>query len=211
VLAGCRIAHQRLLDTLQGLSDDQARAPSRLPGWSVGHVLTHIARNADSHIRQLHAAQRREATERYPGGREQRAGEIEAGAGRPAAVLVADVRDTCAALEVVWDALDDDAWAFDGGTSMGGVAEPVAGLPWKRWRETEVHHADLGLAFGFGDWSPGYVRRELRLAEMAYRAVQPMGLTSLPPDVLSRPPAERLAWLMGRLELPDLPTPPQWF
>ena len=29
------------------LSDSQAREPSLLPGWSRGHLLTHLARNAD--------------------------------------------------------------------------------------------------------------------------------------------------------------------
>ncbi len=41
-------ATARLRQTAAGLSDDQAREPSLLPGWSRGHVLTHIARNADS-------------------------------------------------------------------------------------------------------------------------------------------------------------------
>jgi maleylpyruvate isomerase len=41
-------ATQRLQDTVAGLTDQQAREPSLLPGWSRGHVLTHLARNADS-------------------------------------------------------------------------------------------------------------------------------------------------------------------
>ena len=40
-------ATDRVLVTATALSDDQAREPSLLPGWSRGHVLTHIARNAD--------------------------------------------------------------------------------------------------------------------------------------------------------------------
>src|ERR1700733_9187275 len=35
-------ATQRLHDTATALSDEQVRAPSVLPGWSRGHVLTHI-------------------------------------------------------------------------------------------------------------------------------------------------------------------------
>ena len=34
-----------------------------------------------------------------------------------------------------------------------------------------------------------------------------MGLTPLPEVVLHRPPHERLAWLMGRTEIPGLPSP----
>ena len=40
-------ATTRLLATATAISDTQAREPSLLPGWSRGHVLTHIARNAD--------------------------------------------------------------------------------------------------------------------------------------------------------------------
>ena len=36
-----------LLGDIQDLSETSARAPSRLPGWSRGHVLTHLARNAE--------------------------------------------------------------------------------------------------------------------------------------------------------------------
>lgn len=39
-----------------GLCDAAVRAPSRSPGWTVGHVLTHVARNADSHVRRTEAA-----------------------------------------------------------------------------------------------------------------------------------------------------------
>jgi maleylpyruvate isomerase len=42
-------ASQRALEsTLETLTDQQAREPSRLPGWSRGHVVTHLARNADA-------------------------------------------------------------------------------------------------------------------------------------------------------------------
>ncbi len=40
-------ATDRLLATAEGLTGGQAREPSPLPGWSRGHVRTHIARNAD--------------------------------------------------------------------------------------------------------------------------------------------------------------------
>jgi hypothetical protein len=33
--------------TAAAMTDDQARERSLLPGWSRGHVLTHLARNAD--------------------------------------------------------------------------------------------------------------------------------------------------------------------
>ena len=50
---GCAGAHQRLLAGLEDLTDDQARRDSLLPGWTVGHVLTHLARNAEAFTRLL--------------------------------------------------------------------------------------------------------------------------------------------------------------
>ena len=53
---------------------------------------------------------------------------------------------------------------------------------------------------------PGdYVRRDLRLMEMLWRARKPMGLTPLPDTALRLPPPTRLAWMMGRVEVPELP------
>jgi len=57
-IAPVRDSHARLRATLAGLTDADARGPSLLPGWSVGHVLTHLARNADSLVRMLKAAAR---------------------------------------------------------------------------------------------------------------------------------------------------------
>ena len=53
-------ANERFLDAIEGLTDDQVLRPSLLPGWTVGHVLTHVARNADSHVRRAEAASRRD-------------------------------------------------------------------------------------------------------------------------------------------------------
>ena len=86
-----RTSHVRLAGTLARLDDASARRPSLLPGWTVGHVLTHLARNADSHVRLVQAALRGEVGDQYPGGNPQREADIEAGAGRPAAELVEDV------------------------------------------------------------------------------------------------------------------------
>ena len=56
-----------------------------------------------------------------------------------------------------------------------------ADLPFRRWREVEVHHADLGSPASRENWPADYVRPELRRMEMQWDARQPMGLTGLPP------------------------------
>lgn len=66
-VAGCTAAHRRLEATVASVDDATARRPSLLPGWTVGHVLTHVARNAESHVRMLEAALAGQAVEQYPG------------------------------------------------------------------------------------------------------------------------------------------------
>jgi len=201
-VTGCAAAHQRLLATLQELTDEQARRQSLLPDWTVGHVLTHLARNADGNVRMLEAADRGEAAAQYEGGMESRAADIEAGAGRPAAELVADVRATIYRLEQQWAAMTAAGWEGEGLSVLGRV--PIAEVPWRRWREVEVHHADLGLGFTSDEWSPEYVRVELQRMTMLWASRRPMGMTELPPAALAAAPHERLAWLLGRASIDGL-------
>ena len=163
---------RRILLTVGDLTDEQAAARSRLPGWTRAEVLTHLARNADSQRHVLEAAVRGEPAERYPGGPQQRTGDIEAGAGRPAAALVDDVRRTIWQLEGAWPAVPAEGWELVG-TSLGRP-EPVAELPFFRWREVEVHHVDLGLGYAPSEWPVGFVTRGLddALREMPGRATQ---------------------------------------
>ncbi|MEO5900630.1 MAG: maleylpyruvate isomerase N-terminal domain-containing protein, partial [Ilumatobacteraceae bacterium] len=150
-LQGVRTAQAVLIERLTGLTDAQARQPSLLPDWSVGHVLTHIARNADGFRGMVEAAGRGESAPMYPGGMAQRNGDIDAGAGRSATELVADVTTSDAALESAWDALDDDAWQRGAGVAVTGPI-PMRDVPGRRWREVAVHHADLGLGYAWSDW-----------------------------------------------------------
>ena len=144
LVEGCVAAHTALMADLVDLSDAVARGPSRLPGWSVGHVLTHIARNADSVVWRLEGAALGQLRDQYPGGLEQRTGEIEAGAARPAAELVLDVRRSAGAVEQVMADLPAPAWDAPSRTSRG-VVESSRDAVLSRWREVVVHHGDLGL------------------------------------------------------------------
>ena len=84
-------ATRRLLRTTAAITDEQARAPSHLPGWTRGHVLTHLARNADGLCNLLVWARTGVATPQYASYEDRDAG-IAAGAGRPAARLYAGYR-----------------------------------------------------------------------------------------------------------------------
>jgi maleylpyruvate isomerase len=184
---GCVAAQAALLHSVSGLDDETARGPSLLPGWSVGHVLTHLARNADSVVWRLEGAALGEVRDQYPGGLAQRSDDIEAGSGRPAAELVADVAQTSAAVDRVMSELPTAAWDAPSRTSRG-VVESSRDAVLSRWREVVVHHGDLGL----GDvplppelvaaWLP---RELLRLGERTE-------------------PAALLAWVIGRGPAPEL-------
>jgi maleylpyruvate isomerase len=143
-VAGCVAAQSALNASLVGLDDDTARSASTLPGWTVGHVLTHVARNAESVVWRLDGAAQGELRDQYPGGLTQRAADIEAGAGRPAAELVADVARTSAAVERAMAELPAAAWDAPSRTSRG-VVESSREAVLSRWREVVVHHGDLGL------------------------------------------------------------------
>src|SRR6185437_8551533 len=86
-------ATSRLLDTARTLSDADVLAPSGLPGWSRGHVLSHIARNADSLVNLLSWAATGVEIPQYPS-REVRDADIEAGASRPIAEHLRDLEDS---------------------------------------------------------------------------------------------------------------------
>ena len=186
-VAGCTAAQASLDATLVGLDDETARRPSRLADWTVGHVLTHIARNADSVVWRLEGAARGELRDQYPGGLEQRRTDIEAGAGRPAGALSADVRQSSAAVERAIAQLPDVAWDAPSRTSRG-VVESSRDALLSRWREVVVHHGDLGL--GPVPLPPelvdAWLPRELpRLAERT-------------------DPARLLSWIIGRADPPIL-------
>jgi maleylpyruvate isomerase len=193
------VAH---LEAMAGGPGAEAGAPSLLPGWTRGHVLTHIARNAESLQRLLEGAELGLSVYQYPGGSQQRDNDIAAGAGRPWDEMVDDVRLTAATFEAAcrrhtrWD-----------GAGVGGRGQPapVADVPFRRWREVLVHHTDLGDdAYTPEQWPPEYVREELERQTMTWNARTPMGTAGLPSEALAVPELTRLLWLMGRRDIEGL-------
>jgi maleylpyruvate isomerase len=128
---------------VEGLTDADARAASRLPGWSRGHVLTHLARNADGQRRMVEGALRDAVLDQYPGGDEQRAADIEAGAHRPAAALVTDLHESQRALVHAWSLVPHDAW--NRLTRARAGVRPLRDGVLSRWRELMVHGVDLEM------------------------------------------------------------------
>lgn len=204
-VAGCAAAHQKLLSSLENLTDEQCRQDSRLPNWSRGHVLTHLARNADSHAHLLQCAGLGEIGTQYESV-EKRNSDIESGSARTASELVKDLRSSIYALEAAWASANEKAWSGEG-RNLGGRVIEMSSIVFLRWREVEIHHADLNLGFSYDDLTPLYVRLELDQQIMLWRSRKPMGMTDLPEIAKKLSSSQRLAWLMGRVEVAGLAKP----
>ncbi|MEN3124165.1 MULTISPECIES: maleylpyruvate isomerase N-terminal domain-containing protein [Janibacter] len=181
----CLAAEERLEATAAALDDEDVRAPSLLPGWSVGHVLTHLARNADGHARRVRGALDGTGLAKYAGGEEQRAGEIEDGSGRPAAEILADLRSSQEALRDAFVEAQTQGWPY--GYLTGGEGYPVTACPAHRLREVEMHHVDLGLSYTAADWPQEYVAWDLGVL-----------LATLPERLDGEDRQMLMAWVAGR-------------
>jgi len=221
-----------LLESAAGVSDQQAREPSLLPGWSRGHLLTHVARNADSLRNLLVWARTGVETPQYrhPG---ERSEGIAAGAGRSSAELLADLKGSAAALDGEAARLPDTAWAAQVGGAPGNT-HPAWYTLWRRLMEVELHHVDLSAGYTVADWpepfatycltkvaddftGPGSPAILLRSSD-APVVVQIGPTVEQPAHTATGPVRVLLAWLTGRgqgegltLQPPGpLPALPAW-
>jgi maleylpyruvate isomerase len=153
-------ATSRLLATVDAMREEQLAEPSLLPGWTRGHVLAHLARNADGLTNLLTGARTGVPTPMYPSP-EAREHDIEAGAKRSLAEHAADLRASAARFDAAVAAMPVAAWAVEVPHRLG--AFPASGVPARRVQEVEYHHVDLGLADAYAprDWPAAFVDAEL--------------------------------------------------
>ncbi|MEV0587679.1 maleylpyruvate isomerase family mycothiol-dependent enzyme [Nonomuraea sp. NPDC050310] len=197
----------RLLDTAARLTDADLAAASPLPGWTRGHVVTHLSRNADSLVRLLTWARTGVRTPQYPSVAARNA-DIEAGAVRQAERQLPDLRDSAARLAGEIAALPAEAWS----RPVAEPSHPAWYVVVRRLREAYVHHVDLDFGYGPADWPEVFLTRELHdiravwpVAESTISGVRfldgaaPAAWTGLGegPVVQGRRHAI-LAWLIGR-------------
>lgn len=152
LLSNAEAAAAELRGRAGSLADADVRAPSRLPGWSRGHVLAHVAGVADAMARQLEYAARGETVELYDGGADGRNRAIEEGAVRSAdrqrQVLDAALDRALSAFGNLGDEDWDAPIAYRGGVVRdGGLA---------LWRELVIHATDLGTGAEADSWSPQF-------------------------------------------------------
>ncbi|MFD9121557.1 maleylpyruvate isomerase family mycothiol-dependent enzyme [Streptomyces bottropensis] len=136
----------RLRQAVDALPEGSVTEPSALPGWTRGHLLTHLARNADALVNLLTWAGTGIRTPMYTSP-DQRVTDIEAGAGRPLAEQRADLRESAARFRKAAEALSADAWAATVVSGQGREI-PASEVPWLRAREVWIHLVDLHVGVG---------------------------------------------------------------
>ncbi|HEY3506629.1 MAG TPA: maleylpyruvate isomerase family mycothiol-dependent enzyme [Actinocatenispora sp.] len=221
LLAG---ATERLLASVRSMDDAQVATPSTLPGWSRGHVLTHLSRHADALANLAHTAVTGEPRVMYASP-EARSADIEAGAGRGHADQLADLTAATDRLAALIAAVPAARWAADVAYRQG--PGPAANIPWNRLAEVEIHHVDLGLGYSPDDWDPAFGTGLLDMLapDFAARATPATvraadtGATYRLGDgpTVTGTSARLAAWLVGRPAaglavdpIGPLPVPPRW-
>ena len=140
-------ATQRLLGTARIITDPELRVPSLLPGWTRGHVLAHVARNADGMRNVLVGVRAGQDRPAYASAGEREAA-IEQDAGTRATEHAADLADSAMALRTVARQLPDKGWQVPVRMLEEGDVFPAAELLTRRLVEVELHHCDLGAGYG---------------------------------------------------------------
>jgi maleylpyruvate isomerase len=191
-------AHDLLLSSLHDLTDEQCRQPSRLPDWTRGHVLTHLARNAEALNRLATGLVSGVPGVMYPDGPAGRNADIEAGSARPAVALIAHIAVASAVLDITISQVTLASWQT--GTIRGVTTEfPASQLLFMRRREVCAHLVDADVGVSFADLPADYLQAE---AEWGRQRVVEAGAEAAL-DALS--PAAAAAWVLGRETPPGLP------
>jgi maleylpyruvate isomerase len=207
-LSAVAAATDRLLMTVDSMTEPELREPSLLPGWTRAHVLTHVARNADGLCVLVENARSGSEEPMYPGGPAGRDAAIDAGAARGLGDLRLDLTDSAERFLEAFADFPPDASKREvrlrSGTAYGWE------IPLLRLREVEIHHVDLGLAYRPDDWSDEFARRTLDQVAPTFLTDRDCPVARLTASdgsswetgrsgpVLTGSPQHLLAWLLGR-------------
>ena len=216
---------QSLLRTVSAMTDEEVSGQSLLPGWTRGHVLTHLARNADAMVNLATWAGTGVETPMYPS-REHRSADIEAGSTRSARDLLDDVTASAQRLLAAFDALDRASWKRVVEFGSASRKAPASRIPVVRRVEVEVHHVDLDLGYTLAHLPEDFVEQMIaeRVDELSQRGdITGFVLTANDDEgrwtvkdggaEITGTPPSLLGWLIGRTDgiglhsdvrLPDL-------
>ncbi|GAA1128750.1 hypothetical protein GCM10009630_28230 [Kribbella jejuensis] len=147
-----RAIADQLLALTAGLDEDTARGDSVLPGWTRGHVITHLANFSEAMTRQVEEALQGRLIEVYDGGRPARDAAIESGAHRPAADLKTHLTQAVTTLMTSWEKVGPTDWPLP---ILHRNSNLAAGLQ-ATWRELTIHTSDLNLGINPATWSEDF-------------------------------------------------------
>ncbi|MBC6449957.1 maleylpyruvate isomerase family mycothiol-dependent enzyme [Actinokineospora sp. HBU206404] len=223
-LAAVREATAVLTGVVERFAETDFTRPSLLPGWTRGHVVTHLARNADALVNLLTWARTGIEHAAYPS-RADRDADIADGASRLGQIQREDLIAACDRFMVEATRLGHEDWAARVQHPSG---DPIvaARIPQMRLFEVWTHLVDLDADVGFDAVPNGHLDLVLDRALLPHlnrTDGHPLRLTvSLPdgserswelaiaPDggsEVSGPAAAALTWLTGRGKPADLVGP----
>ncbi|MDJ0345424.1 maleylpyruvate isomerase family mycothiol-dependent enzyme [Streptomyces sp. H10-C2] len=220
--AAVHTATERLIEAVAALTASAVAEPSLLPGWTRGHVLTHLARNADSLVNLLTWARTGEEIPQYAS-TEIRDKDIEDGANRPLSEHLDDLRISADRFAMAVQVTPSRAWASQVRMRSGKVIA-AAEIPWRRLVEINFHHVDLGIGIGFDDLPADFTGRQLdalldslsghegvaavRLHDTGSGSTWDLGAANAPELTVSGTGNALLAWVSGRAKGEGLATNP---
>ncbi|MGW1939871.1 maleylpyruvate isomerase family mycothiol-dependent enzyme [Streptomyces goshikiensis] len=201
-LRSVREAGDRLLIDVAKLDNAALAGESHLPGWTRGHILAHVARNADALVNVLEGRPMYESAEA-------RDGDIERDAPRPLEVQLADVREASERFLAQEGAEQDWSRTVE---LRNGVTDLASNVPFRRLVEIELHHVDLNIGYALEDLPDEFTGREIDFLADRWSGrpeVPPTALVAADgrswrtgsagdPAVVSGTAAGLLAWLAGR-------------
>ncbi|MEV0409342.1 maleylpyruvate isomerase family mycothiol-dependent enzyme [Streptomyces sp. NPDC050448] len=205
-LQSVREATDRLLTAVAKLDNAALSEESHLPGWTRGHILAHLARNADALVNVFAGRPMYESAEA-------RDCDIERDAPRPLEVQLADVRETHARFLAQTE--QDQDWSRTV-ELRNGVTDLASNVPFRRLVEIELHHTDLNIGYELSDLPEEFTAREiafladrwsgrsevppvtLQIGDDGSGATRHTGGTEGTPVTLIGTGAELLGWLAGR-------------
>ncbi|MEU7165912.1 maleylpyruvate isomerase family mycothiol-dependent enzyme [Streptomyces morookaense] len=202
-LAAVRDATERLLAAAARLDNAAVAAPSRLPGWSRGHVLAHVSRNADALVNVL-------AGRPMYASAELRDADIERDAPRALDAQLTDLAESSA--RFLEQAAAPADWSRTV-TMRNGVTDSASRIPFRRLAEVELHHVDLGIGYELEDLPAEFTDRYIAFLARRFTGNPDVpafaltatggggwttGRTEGAPVAVTGPAPALLGWLAGR-------------
>ncbi len=147
---------RRLVRSVDAMTDDQWRQPSLLPGWTRGHVVSHLTLNAEALSGALEGVHEGRPVPMYRSDEARESDIADLASASPSALRDRFLGSTTAIGEWV-EELAHNLADHEVERTPGGRSFPAGVVGNMRVREVEIHHADLALDYTAADWPPEFV------------------------------------------------------